>query len=49
MSDATHGPDNLTGVTPDTGLKIGNSEQDGPMLAADGTPLKTSLNRALRR
>ncbi|SHF31869.1 putative spermidine/putrescine transport system permease protein [Loktanella atrilutea] len=49
MSDATHGPDNLTGITPDTGLKIGKSDKDGPMLAADGTPLKTSLNRALRR
>ena len=24
-------------------------EQTGPMLAADGTPLKRSLNRALRR
>jgi putative spermidine/putrescine transport system permease protein len=49
MADATHGPDNLTGVTPDTGLKVAQSEPGGPMLAADGTPLKTSLNRALRK
>ncbi len=49
MSDATHGPDNLTGVTPDTGLKLGHSENSGPMLAADGTPLKASLHRALRK
>ena len=46
---ATTGPDNLTGVTPDTGLKVAQSDKAGPMLAADGTPLKTSLNRALRR
>jgi putative spermidine/putrescine transport system permease protein len=49
MTDATSGPDNLSGVTPDTGLKIGQSEASGPVLAADGTPLKSSLNRALRR
>ncbi|MBS1302970.1 ABC transporter permease [Loktanella sp. SALINAS62] len=49
MSNATTGPDNLTGVTPDTGLKIGQSDESGPMLAADGTPLKKSLNRALRK
>ncbi|RYH02413.1 ABC transporter permease [Salipiger sp. IMCC34102] len=49
MSNATTGADNLTGVTPDTGLKIGASDASGPMLAADGTPLKTSLNRALRK
>ncbi|MFN2305692.1 MAG: ABC transporter permease [Paracoccaceae bacterium] len=49
MTDATSGPDNLTGVTPDTGLKVGQSEAGGPVLAADGTPLKSSLNRALRR
>ena len=43
------GPDNLTGVTPDTGLKVAASDTSGPMLAADGTPLKTSLSRALRK
>ncbi|MFZ3583866.1 ABC transporter permease [Loktanella sp. DJP18] len=48
MTSAT-GPDDLTGVTPDTGLKIAQSDKPGPMLAADGTPLKTSLHRALRR
>ena len=49
MADATSGPDNLTGVTPDSGLKVADSNQGGPMLAADGTTLKSSLNRALRR
>ncbi|MCB5198480.1 ABC transporter permease [Loktanella sp. TSTF-M6] len=49
MSNATTGPDNLTGVTPDTGLKVGQSDETGPVLAADGTSLKSSLNRALRK
>lgn len=49
MAGVTDGPENMTGVTPDTGLKIAEGAADGPMLAADGTPLKTSLNRALRR
>jgi len=37
----------LEGPTPDDGLRA--AEQSGPMLAADGTPLKRSLARALRR
>ncbi len=40
MADATAGPIHTT-ETP--------AAQDGPMLAADGTPLKRSLARALRR
>ncbi|WP_299817450.1 ABC transporter permease [uncultured Jannaschia sp.] len=49
MTDATHGPDAVTGVTPDTGLRIAEQRAGGEMVAADGTPLKRSLNRALRR
>ena len=49
MTDATHGPDAVTGVTPDTGLRIAEERHNGGMVAADGTPLKRSLNRALRR
>ncbi|WP_299843366.1 ABC transporter permease [uncultured Jannaschia sp.] len=49
MTDATHGPDAVTGVTPDTGLRIAEERHNGEMVAADGTPLKRSLNRALRR
>ncbi len=40
MTDATHGSAADKSVTTDP---------SGPMLAADGTPLKTSLNRALRK
>ena len=35
--------------TPDDALRIADSRDDGPMLAADGTPLRVSLARALRR
>ncbi|EKE45401.1 ABC polyamine/opine transporter, inner membrane subunit [Oceaniovalibus guishaninsula JLT2003] len=42
------GPDAFTGTTPDTALRTADAEQKGAMLAADGTPLKRSLNRALR-
>ena len=49
MTDATHGPDAVTGVTPDTGLRIADGDRGASMVAADGTPLKRSLNRALRR
>ena len=38
-------PDEFIGTTPDTPLKAA----EGKMLAADGRPLKASLNRALRR
>lgn len=45
MSDPSTAPDVITGPTPDNALRAA----DGPMLAADGTPLKKSLSRALRR
>ncbi|EAU46406.1 ABC transporter permease [Salipiger bermudensis] len=47
MSDAT-GPDKFDGPTPDNALRQAN-KTSGPMLAADGKPLKKSLSRALRR
>ncbi|MCA0962321.1 ABC transporter permease [Salipiger bermudensis] len=47
MSDAT-GPDTFDGPTPDNALRQAQ-KTSGPMLAADGTPLKKSLSRALRR
>ena len=50
MSDATPtGPDQFTGATPDNALRNADRAKSGPMLAADGTPLKKSLRRALRR
>ncbi len=50
MSDNTAtGPDQFTGATPDNALRAADNADSGPMLAADGTPLKKSLNRALRR
>ncbi|MWD26305.1 ABC transporter permease subunit [Aquicoccus sp. SCR17] len=50
MTDATD-PDKFTGATPDNALRNSDraEEQAGPVLAADGTPLKRSLSRALRR
>ncbi|SFE89011.1 putative spermidine/putrescine transport system permease protein [Sulfitobacter brevis] len=44
MSDVNDATTAKTAPTPDDGLKIA----DGPVLAADGTPLKKSLSRALR-
>ena len=50
MADQTAtGPDQVTGATADNALRDADRAKDGPMLAADGTPLKRSLNRALRR
>lgn len=44
MTDATAGSaDKMMGTTPEAAVR------PGPMLAADGTPLKKSLGRALRR
>ena len=46
------GADRISGPTPDTALRDAEAAarpDDGPMLAADGTPLKRSLARALRR
>ncbi|MFX0542278.1 ABC transporter permease [Roseovarius sp. S4756] len=48
MSDVTDATTAKRGPTPDDGLRIADSEQGGPVLAADGTPLKRSLSRALR-
>ena len=53
MSDTTSDPDKITGPTPDTGLQAAAAAEDaedaqGRVLAADGTPLKKSLRRALR-
>ena len=52
--DAAHatGPDQFTGATPDDALRDADRAETraaGPMLAADGTPLRRSLGRALRR
>jgi putative spermidine/putrescine transport system permease protein len=47
MTDAT-APDAFTGATPDNALR--DADRAGrPLTAADGTPLKKSLARALRR
>ncbi|NNE54000.1 MAG: ABC transporter permease [Sulfitobacter sp.] len=46
---ATTGPDQITGATPDNAMRNADRADSGPMLAADGTTLKSSLNRALRR
>ncbi|SFP67527.1 ABC transporter permease [Tranquillimonas alkanivorans] len=51
MTDATTGPDHVTGPTPDNAMRDADRAQaqaSGPVLAADGKPLKRSLNRALR-
>lgn len=51
MTDRTTGPDQFTGATPDNALREADRAEaaSGPMMAADGTPLKKSLRRALRR
>ncbi|MDR6308480.1 ABC transporter permease [Pacificitalea manganoxidans] len=50
MADAIQGNTGKTGPTPDDGLRIAeNEDADGRMIAADGTPLKRSLQRSLRR
>ena len=51
MTDRTTGPDQFTGATPDNAIRNADraDAKPGPMLAADGTPLKRSLSRALRR
>ena len=48
MTEAADRPDRITGPTPDTALRDAE-RADAPMMAADGTPLKLSLRRALRR
>ncbi|WP_422071506.1 ABC transporter permease [Tranquillimonas rosea] len=49
MTDSTTGPDQVTGATPDNAIRNADRAEDGPVLAADGKPLKASLHRALRR
>ncbi|MFD1340808.1 ABC transporter permease [Litorisediminicola beolgyonensis] len=51
MSDSATDPDKIEGPTPDNAIRAADkaSQDSGKMLAADGTPLKKSLNRALRR
>ena len=48
MSDVTDATTARRAPTPDDALRIADAESSGPVLAADGTPLKRSLNRALR-
>ena len=48
MTDAATEPDKITGPTPDNALRAADKADSGPVLAADGRPLKQSLNRALR-
>ncbi|MHA7875863.1 ABC transporter permease [Roseivivax sp.] len=50
MSDASTDPDKIEGPTPDNAMRAAAAadRDDGPMLAADGTPLKRSLARSLR-
>ena len=48
MTDAATEPDKIAGPTPDNALRAMDKAETGPVLAADGTPLKRSLNRALR-
>ena len=48
MSDVTDATTAKEAPTPDDALRIADSEASGPVLAADGTPLKKSLQRALR-
>ncbi|MGR3571820.1 ABC transporter permease [Brevirhabdus sp.] len=48
MTDVTDATTARTAPTPDDGLRIADSDDSGPVLAADGTPLKKSLRRALR-
>ena len=48
MTDVTDATTGKRAPTPDDALRIADSDQGGPVLAADGTPLKRSLRRALR-
>mgnify|MGYP000485307731 CR=1 FL=1 len=49
MSDVTDAATAARAPTPDDAMRVADSDTGGPVLAADGTPLKRSLNRALRR
>jgi putative spermidine/putrescine transport system permease protein len=48
MTDAATESDKIPGSTPDAMKSAAGNAETGPVLAADGTPLKRSLNRALR-
>ena len=48
MTDAATESDKIPGSTPDAMKSAAGNAENGPVLAADGTPLKRSLNRALR-
>ena len=48
MTDVTNATTAKRAPTPDDALRIADAEASGPVLAADGTPLKRSLSRALR-
>ncbi|MFD2741227.1 ABC transporter permease [Sulfitobacter aestuarii] len=48
MSDVTDATTAKRAPTPDDALRMADAQAKGPVLAADGTPLKRSLNRALR-
>ena len=48
MSDVTDATTSKDAPTPDDGLRIADSNDSGPVISADGTPLKKSLQRALR-
>ncbi|MFP7570918.1 ABC transporter permease [Marivita sp. S2033] len=52
MTDPSTDPDKIIGTTPDNALRNADradaTPDGGPVLAADGTPLKRSLSRALR-
>ncbi len=49
MSDVNDATTALTAPKPGDATRIAEKAKAGPVLAADGTPLKRSLNRALRR
>jgi putative spermidine/putrescine transport system permease protein len=49
VQDVTDATTAKLAPTPDDALRIADSRDEGPMLAADGTPLRVSLARALRR
>lgn len=48
MADVTDATTGKRAPTPDDALRIADSKEGGPVLSADGVPLKRSLNKALR-
>ena len=47
MSDVTDATTAARAPTPDDAMRVADSDTGGPVLAADGTPLKRSLNLTL--